>query len=296
MFTRVLATTITATSLYAHTISDYTVNKFCYGNSVNIRSFKLDGKNMQLSVDMTTLKTSIHSPVKTIGSRCDKASYFQGTPYAKLLRKSTSTPYPLQNDGITHTNGGITLTTDLCPSSKKGFERRLYQGIIDKFKNPVPVTLFISGRWILKHRVAFEQFKRWQKNGKLDITWANHTYKHTYHPKKPLAQNFVLSKGYNLKKDILNLEKLLILNSITPSIFFRFPGLVSDKKSIDTVKKLGLITIGSNTWLAKAQKIKNNSIILVHGNKNEPKGVDIFLKEISKNAIKKLTPLSKSLR
>ena len=48
---------------------------------------------------------------------------------------------------------------------------------------------------------------------------------------------------------------------------------------METVANLGLITIGSNTWIAKGQKIKEDSIVLAHGNKNEPKGVDMLLKD-----------------
>ncbi len=105
----------------------------------------------------------------------------------------------------------------------------------------------------------------------------------------PLKENFVLSKEENLKKDILDLEIKLIESNETPSIFFRFPGLVSDKKSINTVYNLGLVTIGSNSWLAKGEKPKNGSIILVHGNKNEPKGVDILLKMVKDKNITSLS-------
>ena len=281
--------------IQANIISNYRVDKFCYGNQANLRSFELNGGKMQLSVDTKTLRTSIHSPVKTIGSSCDGLTY-QLKPYFKLLKKSASAPYPLQNDGMKYTKRGVTLTTDLCPSSKSGFEGRLYKGVINNFQNPVPITLFITGRWIVKHRASFEQFKRWQNEGKLDITWGNHTYKHTYYPKRPLEHNFVLSSGYKLKNDALNLEKILITNGVTPSVFFRFPGLVSDHKSIDIIRKLGLIVIGSNTWIAKGQRNKNGSIILVHGNKNEPRGVTMLLGDMKKKKIKKLTPLNKALK
>jgi len=114
---------------------------------------------------------------------------------------------------------------------------------------------------------------------------------HIYHPKAPLTHNFVLSPEENLTKDILDLEITLLKNGITPSPFFRFPGLVSNAKSVHIVKSLNLIPIGSNTWLAKGEKIKNGSIILVHGNKNEPKGVDMLLKLINNNINLKITRL-----
>ncbi len=54
-----------------------------------------------------------------------------------------------------------------------------------------------------------------------------------------------------MAKELLDVEKKLIEQGVTPSIFFRFPGLVQNEKAIQTLKRLGLITVGSNAWLAK---------------------------------------------
>ncbi len=275
-----------ATLSQAAHITHYTANKpFCYGDQAVIRTFKMDGHRMQLVVNVNTVRTSIQPTIHTLGHPCGSSRY------THLLAKATAAPYPTTNDGLTHQHGGMTLTTDLCPSSKHGFERRLYQALIDRFKHPVPVTLFISGRWIAHHKKALAQLRRWDQERKLAITWGNHTYTHPYHPGKPLEHNFALSPRYNLKADTLKLEQTLLEYGITPSIFFRFPGLVSDQKSIETIRDLGLIPIGSDAWLAKGQKPKSGSIILVHGNKNEPKGVDRFLNMVKKNSIQKLAPL-----
>ena len=267
-------------------ITHYTVNKpFCYSDKAIIRTFNMDGHRMQLVVDVNTLHTSTQLVIHTLGHPCGSSRY------TKLLHKSTATPWPTTNDGLTHQHGGMTLTTDLCPSSKRGFERRLYQALIDRFKHPVPVTLFITGRWIAHHEDALEQLRRWEQEGKLAITWGNHTYTHPYHPSKPLKHNFALSPGYGLRSDTLKLEQTLLEQGIVPSVFFRFPGLVSDQKSIETIRGLGLIPIGSDAWLAKGQQPAEGSIILIHGNKNEPKGVDLFLKMVESNRLRKLHPL-----
>ncbi len=271
----------------ANHITNYTAHKlFCFAHTAVIRTFQLDGHWKQLMINVDTLQTSLLPMVKTLGHPCGSSRY------TKLLRKSTTAPWPTTNDGLTHQNGGMTLTTDLCPSSKTGFERRLYQTLIDRFKHPVPVTLFISGRWIAHHEEALKQLHRWEQEGKLAITWGNHTYTHPYHPSKPLKHNFVLSPGYNLKSDTLKLEQTLLERGIVPSIFFRFPGLVSDQKSMETIRALGLIPIGSDAWLAKGQQPKQGSIILVHGNKNEPKGVDMFLKMLETKRVRALAPLN----
>ncbi len=244
---------------------------------VAIRYLNKINNNYYLVVDKSSLKSGFIEANEPL-FKCDTLGR-----YGELLDTSTKVPYPLQNDGVVSSSSGVIISTDLCPSSKKGFEDRLYKALIAKFKNPVPVTLFITKRWIVRHKKELLQFINWQKSGKLNITWGNHTAYHRYNKKVPLNRNFVLLEDENLEKDILDLEIELINNGITPSIFFRFPGLVSDKKSIEKVKKLGLITIGSNTWVAKNQSIKEGSIILLHGNKNEPQGVDIFLKNIENN-------------
>ncbi len=276
-----------ASRAQANHITHYTAHKpFCFAHSAVIRTFQLDGHWKQLMVHVDTLHTTVLPMVKTRGHPCGPSRY------TKLLQTSTAAPWPLTNDGLTHQQGGMTLTTDLCPSSKHGFERRLYQALIDHFSHPVPVTLFISGRWIAHHKKALAQLSRWDQERKLSITWGNHTYTHPYHPGKPLKHNFVLSPGYNIEADTLKLEQTLLERGIVPSIFFRFPGLVSDQKSIDTIRHLGLIPIGSDAWLAKGQKPTEGSIILVHGNKNEPKGVDLLLKKVQNASIRTLVPLS----
>ncbi len=251
-----------------------------------LRRFDMEGKTRTLAVDTRTLQTKI-LPLPKRTTSCRKDSR-----YRRLLRRAGSPPYPLQNDGITHGKEGLYLTTDLCPSSKKGFEKRLYEAIIRRFPHPVSVTLFITKRWIDKHPAAFERLRQWDRDGALRITWGNHTAAHHYHPGKPLNNNFVLSPEEKLTDDILTLEKTLLERGVTPSIFFRFPGLVSDEKAVHTVTRLGLIPIGTDAWLAKGQRPKEGSIILVHGNGNEPKGVRIFLRLLKEGKIPRLRPIT----
>jgi hypothetical protein len=64
---------------------------------------------------------------------------------------------------------------------------------------------------------------------------------------------------------------------ITPSVFFRFPGLVSDHEIFEQILNLGLIPIGSDSWLAKGQWPDTGSVVLIHANGNEPVGVHNFI-------------------
>jgi hypothetical protein len=274
-------------TLYAN-ISNYHNTFYCIDkDNVVIRTFKQNNIDKILVVNLNTLKTKILINHHQIPLKCNK-----NTKYIKLLTLSSSSPYPLQNDGITHGKNGMFITTDLCPSSKKGFEQHAYQKIIDNFQNPAPVTIFITSKWINKHKKSFLQLIKWKKEKKLDITWGNHTATHPYKRNFPINNNFALIKNYNLKQDTLNLEKILIEYNQTPSVFFRFPGLVSDKKTIDTIYSLGLITIGANAWLAKGEKPKKGSIILIHGNKNEHIGIKIFIKLIKNHKISNIKSLN----
>jgi hypothetical protein len=257
--------------------------------TVAIREFEVNSTKCYLTLNPNTLDTKI---IKDYNFTQSCTNELNSTRYIKLLDKSISNKaHPLQNDGITQASSGTYLSTDLCPSSKKGFEHRLYSQVIKSFKNPVPITLFITSKWIQSHQEELNTLKSWQADGNLSITWGNHTALHIYHPKAPLEKNFVLSPEENLTNDILSLEISLIQEDITPSVFFRFPGLVSSKEAIKEVKRLGLITIGSKSWLAIKPNLHDGSIILTHGNKNEPKGVDILLKLIKDGNITHLNDI-----
>lgn len=245
-----------------------------------LRSFSKNLNKYFLIVDETTLHTKV---VNASSLKISEPSIKQ-TKYKKLLKQYSKEPFTLQNYGLKHINSNyIYLTADLCPSSKYGYEKEFINALISKHKKAVPITFFISGLWIEKHKNEFLELISYQKENKLDITWANHTFTHYYNPKEPLERNFLLSKNKDITNEILELEKLLLTYNITPSILFRFPGLVSNKQTALIVNSFGLIPVGSDTWLAKDEKINKGSIILIHANKNEPKGIEIAKKSLLEN-------------
>ena len=67
----------------------------------------------------------------------------------------------------------------------------------------------------------------------------------------------MLTKGLDPDYEILQTERLLIANGGTPSVFFRFPGLVSNSPLMDAVRR-------------------HHLIVLVHPNGNEEAGLDRF--------------------
>jgi hypothetical protein len=115
------------------------------------------------------------------------------------------------------------------------------------------------------------------RSGKLDITWINHSFHHRYDPKLPLPKNFLLEQGTKIEDEVLKTEEALLSLGMTPSVMFRFPGLISDAEIVRTVVGYGLVPIGSDAWLAKRERAHLGDIVLVHGNGNEPKGISAFL-------------------
>lgn len=77
----------------------------------------------------------------------------------------------------------------------------------------------------------------------------------------------------NLDTEILLTEQYLLEHNQTPSVFFRFPGLVSNTLLLNQLKKFGLIPLSADAWLAKDEQVSPGGIVLVHGNGNEPLGI-----------------------
>lgn len=251
-----------------------------------IRKFMQSGNTNYLAVDLSTMDTQIlvadKLKVNTISWQ-EFYSNYSNTPYAKALTYAKSQSFAVQDAGIIHGSSlekGITLTIDLCPSHKP-LDRIIFTSLLSEFgkiEKPVPVALSITGRFMLDHIDDIQWLKDLETKGDIDITWVNHTYNHHYDPKAPIVDNFLLKPGTNIDFEVLQTEIAMIEHQMLPSVFFRFPGLVSDNTIADDIINYGLIPIGSDAWLAKGQKANAGSIVLIHGNGNEPIGVIDFIK------------------
>jgi hypothetical protein len=209
--------------------------------------------------------------------------FFKDTPYERALRKAEEQSAKIQNAGIVDGSSkeeGISLTADLCPSHRP-LDRVVFTDIFNEFKDveaPTPVALSVSGVWMRQHPKDLEWLKKMQADNKINITWINHSYNHRVSGKLPLKQNFLLEPGTDIDYEVLETEKAMLKNGLLPSVFFRFPGLVSDQQLFFKITGFGLIPVGSDAWLAKGQKAKPGSIVLIHANGNEPIGVKDFIK------------------
>ncbi|MEY4505167.1 MAG: hypothetical protein RL154_1464 [Pseudomonadota bacterium] len=230
-------------------------------DSVYIRKFMQNGQQNALVVDANTLKTSI------VLYRAQQNIDISGSKYFKLLKQYSKPPFILAEYGLKqiHTDG-IVITIDMCQSSKE-FEKALFE----RLKNE-PVAICMSGKWAQNHKSEFA----WLINNMKNVTWVNHSMTHPYYKNLPYEENFLLSQDVNFDYEVLGLEVLLLENNITPSIYFRFPGLISDEKRVKMLNRLGLVPLSTNAWLAKKQNPKKGSIVLIHGNGNEPDGIKAF--------------------
>ena len=147
------------------------------------------------------------------------------------------------------------------------------------------MTLAVSGAWIAHHAEDFAWLLEKRRSGALDISWADHSYSHPYVPGLADARNYLLRPGADLDREIFETEKILIANGETPSVFFRFPGLVADAALLEKLKERHLVALGADSWLALGPSPRAGSIVLVHPNGNEPGGLEIFSRLLKKGKI-----------
>lgn len=292
------------TNVHAAVIGDYR-SVFLPGllqsgrSLIAIRSFTSDGLPRVLAVDPFTFTTEVVD-VSRFSLRPYGEEKPADTPFQLALKNHAASPFPLQNDGAVRADRpatGVYLTVDLCPS-RSHFEKRLFEtveSLPQAREGGMPVAIAISGLWLEKHPEEFGWLVNEEKGGKLAITWVNHSWGHPYHPGEPLERNFLLTPGTDPDQEILRVEQALLARGVVPSVFFRFPGLVSDERLVKRLRELSLIPIGSDAWLAKGETLKPGSFILVHGNGNEPKGVTLFLEQVKKRGIR-LLDLRQALR
>jgi hypothetical protein len=250
-----------------------------------LRSFDNYGKHYLLLVNPQTLETRIDQssfyqvkPMTLLQAR----TFFFKTSYEKALFKADKQSRKMQDAGIEvgmPQETGISLTADLCPSHRP-LDKKIFTSIITEFKKveqPVPVALSITGVWMRQHPQDLAWLKKLQADKQIYITWINHSFNHRVSLKEPLKENFLLQPGTDINYEVLETEKAMLKNGLLPSVFFRFPGLVSDQELVYRITDFGLIPIGTDAWLAKGQQPQAGSIVLIHGNGNEPVGVKDFI-------------------
>jgi hypothetical protein len=280
--------------LAAQTVSDYArftavaTSRRDHRTSIVLRRFRLDRQTHYLLLDPDSLKTTIESGIALRVSQepWDRIKKrFATSLYFRAMEDAGSNAGTFQNAGITHfsqTITGVVLTVDLCPS-KRPMDRDVFTELIREFgkeERPVPLAVAVTGVWMERHGPDLEWLRGLEKSSDVSITWIDHSYNHRWDKNLPLKENFLLEKGTDLADEVLRTEAKMIEKGLLPSVFFRFPGLVSDNGHVLAVMAYGLIPVGSDAWLGKNEQPKEGSIVLVHANGNEPIGIRRFLKLI----------------
>ena len=282
----------------AEVVADYKpVLRACHGESgdrVAIREMRLGGAPALLLADAATLDTKLE---RAACWTCEDVSEsaLADTRMMRAIDKAAATPGLthrtfLGNAGLTHGQRGGFFTGDLCPSNQP-MDRAFLQTLEGE---RTPIALSISGLWLKRHFADYRWLLDTQARGRLAITWVNHSYSHPFRPRVADGANFLLMANVDPDYEILQTERLLIANGQTPSLFFRFPGLVSSSALMQAVRRRRLIALGANAWLALNQKPGEGSIILVHPNGNEELGLQIYRRDAAKGLLPSLKPLDEA--
>lgn len=256
-----------------------------------IRRMNVDAESLLLMVDPSTLATRLeHERCWSCADTDDEAqkeTRFMGAvqmPSQTAVNRAAPQSAVLENAGLSHSmKDGSFITGDLCPS-RKPLDRDLLE-VLKTIGPRTPVALAISGLWLTRHGADFQWLREQARSGALEITWVNHSYHHPYVPGRPPAKNFLLTPGFDVQAEILYTERLLIANGETPSIFFRFPGLISDAALMTAVRRDHLVVLGADGWLVFAPPLRTGAILLIHPNGNEHPGLRLFVKLLDKGRL-----------
>lgn len=257
-------------AIFQHCVNDAGARRLA------IRRMSVDGEALLLAVDPQSLQTSLERPA------CWRCADTTGdaqkdTRYQRALRPPPDLDRPrvLANAGLLHGAGdGAFVTGDLCPS-RKPLDKAFFDLLASQGPH-TPVALAVSGLWIVQHRADFAWLREKARAGALDVTWVNHSYKHPYVVGLKEAQNYLMRPGVDLDREILDTERLLIAHGETPSVFFRFPGLVANGALLENLRARHLVALGADAWLTLSPPLRPGAIVLVHPNGNEPGGLALF--------------------
>ena len=253
----------------------------------SLRTFSKNSVPFRLLVDTATLKTSVVPASCLENCQALPLEKWPRSRYLDGVAAGTAPPYPLANDGITHADHplpGYFLTMDLCPSRKvPGLDHEIFD-FLGRWSEggAVPIGLAVSGLWLERHDRELQWLQAEAQAKRLEITWVNHSYSHPYRHNLPDARNFLLTAGVDLEMEINETERVMLVRGLTPSVFFRFPGLISNPRTIEALRVHGLIPLGADAWLAKGETPHDGSVILVHANQNEEPGLALLEELLAK--------------
>lgn len=246
------------------------------------RSFKQGDQLLLLVLDLESLRTNVVSAAWLEAHSIETTG--EGTRRAHVDGRTRARGLPL-NSVTAAGQAGLTraaLTVDMCQSSKP-WERAFFQWVVAEGRRrgePLELNVAMTGIWAKSHPAEFAQLTTWRKQGDIRITWVNHSFRHPLHCSGRSCA-FLTHPSENINSAVLLEEQDLLSRGEIPSLFFRFPGLTHDERTLSGVSALGLYTLDGDAWLAKGQSIHDGAVILVHGNGNEPEGIRRFFSAVN---------------
>ncbi len=245
-----------------------------------VRTLRFDGVEAALVVADGSLRSFVVR-------RSDlSAQPVADSDYVKALRaKAGAALSSFAGEGGTDLD--VALTVDMCQSSKP-WDKALFDWVVKAGEargKPLAVGVAMTGGWAKAHPTELAQLFAWEKTGKLDIVWVNHSFTHPLNcnPAKTSCA-FLTAQSVDFRSEVTKNEELLLGQGEVPSALFRFPGLIHDERRRGELSALGLFALDGDAWLAKGQKTHDGAVILVHGNGNEPAGIRLFLGQVDREA------------
>jgi hypothetical protein len=209
-----------------------------------------------------------------------KSSSLDGTAWAKYLdwfRAQAADERGLRFGDRAKLRENVSVSVDLCWSLRP-FEADFFQSLPQLARqrgHAVHAAVFVSGRWLEQHPTEMEALIDLEQQPGVELVWGLHSWAH---PKSGGFMNDFSPE--QVREDTLRLERSLLQWGIVPTVYYRFPGLIHDRQRLEAVLRLDLFPIDCESWIALvggshpyANPVTDGSIILVHGNGNEPKGI-----------------------
>lgn len=234
-----------------------------------LRTFDLDGVPSALVVDADGLRTGI-APMADVTAA--SRSTTKESRYTRSLDAQAGATLS-RFDASATAGDQVALTIDMC-QSRNPWNKDLFDSLVEESERsgkPTPCGVAMTGLWARAHPREMAQLLKWQDEGKLDITWVNHSDLHQVG-----NQDFLTNPRIDFHADVVDAERTLLEYGAVPSLLFRFPGLTHNDARRTELADLGLFGLDADAWLGKGQRPTDGSVILVHGNGNENGGISRY--------------------
>jgi peptidoglycan/xylan/chitin deacetylase (PgdA/CDA1 family) len=212
---------------------------------------------------------------KFIDAELDKTVWHQRIAWFK---KAAAAEQGLRNGERSKLSKSVCVTIDLCWSTHP-FEEKFLMNlpVLAKESDGASAAFFVCGRWMEQHPTEMEALLNLEQKG-ANLTWGLHSWVH------PISGGFMNELSVaEVREDTLRVERELLEWGIVPTVYYRFPGLIHDTARLSAILDLGLLPIDCDAWVAVQETnhpfghaIQDGSIVLLHGNGNEPQGIARF--------------------